>query len=918
MRKLTAVLCLIFLLTASVHSQSASIKGTITDTLEKKNLSNAVITLLNKKDSFMVTFTRSNKQGNFVIGNLDSGNYVLLITYPRFADYADEISIKPGDQKNIGTVPLTLKSTILQEVVIRTGSAIRIKGDTTEFTADSFHVKDGATVEDLLKVLPGFTVNSKGEITAQGKRVDKVLVDGEEFFGDDPTVATQNLGAKIVDKVQVFDTKTEQDKLTGIGGNNDSKTLNIKLKEDAKKGYFGKLEAGSDFTQYTNAKALFNRFVGKKKLSVYGTKSTTSTGSLGWDERNKLGIEDDYEYDEIGGYYYSFGTNDDFSNWSLQGLPNAYSAGGLFSNKWNADKNNLNLSYRFNRLGTNNVGSTLKQTLLQDTTYYNNENTTSNGLKQQHVASGKYDWKIDSLATLTFRSTGTYKTTQSYASTHSEALDQNQQYVNTGDRINDQNSTHKQLDNQLTYNQLFKKKGRQLIATMKYSLISDDNTGSLYANNKFFKNGILDSTDITDQSKTGNGNSRTFGGKITYNEPLSTNFNLVTEYSYNNNQSTSHLNTYEQDNTGKYTVINPLYSNNFDLNAFSNSGTVTLRYLSKKLKYSLGGGISAIQLKLNNLDQSTTNVYNFTNFTPQAQVSYSLKSQTNIGFRYNGTTRQPTLDQLQPIRNNNDPLNIHVGNPDLKVGFNHSFNVWYNSFKILSSRYMFVGAGYNINQRAITTYNTIDSFGRVLSMPVNVNGNRNWYIYSGWQIGQGDKKLTHGINLNANGGRNATFINGQQSDNTYTTFTIEYRMGYSIQEKYSFSINPTFGRNISKSSLRKDVNNNYWTYGGSVDGFLMLPGKIELNSDVNFDLRQKISAFDRNTNIIVWNASIGKKVFKDKTGKFIFSANDILNQNKGYSRIINSNFVTDQRYQRVGQYFMLTFQWTFSQMPGQK
>jgi hypothetical protein len=866
----------------------------------------------------MVTFTRSNKQGNFVIGNLDSGNYVLLITYPRFADYADEISIKPGDQKNIGTVPLTLKSTILQEVVIRTGSAIRIKGDTTEFTADSFHVKDGATVEDLLKVLPGFTVNSKGEITAQGKRVDKVLVDGEEFFGDDPTVATQNLGAKIVDKVQVFDTKTEQDKLTGIGGNNDSKTLNIKLKEDAKKGYFGKLEAGSDFTQYTNAKALFNRFVGKKKLSVYGTKSTTSTGSLGWDERNKLGIEDDYEYDEIGGYYYSFGTNDDFSNWSLQGLPNAYSAGGLFSNKWNADKNNLNLSYRFNRLGTNNVGSTLKQTLLQDTTYYNNENTTSNGLKQQHVASGKYDWKIDSLATLTFRSTGTYKTTQSYASTHSEALDQNQQYVNTGDRINDQNSTHKQLDNQLTYNQLFKKKGRQLIATMKYSLISDDNTGSLYANNKFFKNGILDSTDITDQSKTGNGNSRTFGGKITYNEPLSTNFNLVTEYSYNNNQSTSHLNTYEQDNTGKYTVINPLYSNNFDLNAFSNSGTVTLRYLSKKLKYSLGGGISAIQLKLNNLDQSTTNVYNFTNFTPQAQVSYSLKSQTNIGFRYNGTTRQPTLDQLQPIRNNNDPLNIHVGNPDLKVGFNHSFNVWYNSFKILSSRYMFVGAGYNINQRAITTYNTIDSFGRVLSMPVNVNGNRNWYIYSGWQIGQGDKKLTHGINLNANGGRNATFINGQQSDNTYTTFTIEYRMGYSIQEKYSFSINPTFGRNISKSSLRKDVNNNYWTYGGSVDGFLMLPGKIELNSDVNFDLRQKISAFDRNTNIIVWNASIGKKVFKDKTGKFIFSANDILNQNKGYSRIINSNFVTDQRYQRVGQYFMLTFQWTFSQMPGQK
>ncbi|HVZ57232.1 MAG TPA: TonB-dependent receptor [Chitinophagaceae bacterium] len=916
MRKLTAVLLVFLFSCLAANAQSASIKGTITDTLEKKNLSHAVIVVLTKKDSSLISFARSDNRGIFSIPGLAPGDYLLMVTYPGFADYADDLSVQPGDSRDLGVIAMTPKSKILQEVVIRTGSAIRIKGDTTEFTADSFHVKDGATVEDLLKVLPGFTVNSKGEITAQGKRVDKVLVDGEEFFGDDPTVATQNLGAKIVDKVQIFDTKTDQDKLKGIGGGSDTKTLNIKLKEDAKKGYFGKLEAGTNLNQYTDAKALFNRFVGKKKLSLYGTKSTTSTGSLGWDDRNKLGIENDYEYDEIGGYYYSFGTNDDFSNWSLQGLPNAYSAGGLYSDKWNGDINSLNLNYRYNRLGTTNVGSTLKQTLLQDTTFYNNESTRSSGVKQQHVASGKYDWKIDSLATLTFRSTGTYKTSQSSTHTSSEALDENHQYVNTGDRTNDLNSTHKQLDNQLTYNQLFHKKGRQLIATFKYSLVRDDNTSSLFSNNQFFKKGILDSTSITDQSKIGQGDSRTFGTKVTYNEPLTKFFNLVSEYSYNDNHSTSHLNTYEKDGDGKYTVLDPLYSNNFDLHAFSHTGTVTLRYLNKKLKYAFGGGLSAIQLRLNNLDHSTRNIYNFTNFTPQAQISYNLKAQTSIGFRYNGTTRQPTLDQLQPIRNNNDPLNIQVGNPNLKVGFNHSFNAWYNSFKILSSRYIYMGAGYNILEHSITTYNTIDSFGKVTSMPVNVNGNNNWYLYSGWQLGQGDKKLTHGMDLNLNGGRNVTFINGQQSINSYASFEVGYRMGYSVQEKYNFSLNPQLGRSISSSSLRKDVNNNYWTYGGQVNGFLMLPGKVELNSDVNFDLRQKISAFDRNTNIIVWNASLGKKVFKDKSGKFIFTANDLLNQNKGYSRIINSNFVTDQRYQRVGQYFMLTFQWTFSQMPG--
>ena len=133
---------------------------------------------------------------------------------------------------------------------------------------------------------------------------------------------------------------------------------------------------------------MYNNFLGNRKVSLFGTKSNTSTGSLGWEDRNKLGIDNDYEYDEIGGYYYSFGTNDDFNDWGLQGLPDAYSAGGLYSNKWNEEKDKLNLSYNYNRLGTTNESSTLKQTLLPDTTFYNNENANTKGLKQQHVFTG--------------------------------------------------------------------------------------------------------------------------------------------------------------------------------------------------------------------------------------------------------------------------------------------------------------------------------------------------------------------------------------------------------------------------------------------------------------------------------------------------------------------------------------------------
>ncbi|MES1214987.1 MAG: TonB-dependent receptor [Bacteroidota bacterium] len=918
MRKFFAGIILILAIATSSYAQITSIKGTVTDTVEKKNLSNAVITLLKNTDSVLVKFTRTDSKGNFLMQNINPGKYVILVSYPKYADYADEIELKEATVLDLNKIFITPKSVLLANVILHTVGAIRLKGDTTEYIADSFKVKEGANVEDLLKKLPGLQVNSKGEITAQGKKVDKVLVDGEEFFGDDPTMATQNLAAKTVDKVQVYDTKTEQDQLKGIGGNSDSKTLNIKLKDNAKKGYFGRVEAGSNFDQLHNAKLLFNRFEGKKKMSIYGTKSNTSTGSLGWEDRNKLGIENDFEYDEIGGYYYSFGTSDDFSDWRLQGLPDGYAAGALYSNKWLEDKHNLNLSYNYNRLGTTNIGSTLKQTLLKDTTFYNNENTNSDALKQQQVINGKYEWKIDSLASFKLSSVGTYKTTHTYSTTHSEALNEDQLFVNTGDRINDQDATRKQLDNQLTYRQLFKKKGRQLIATFRYSLINDDNSGTLFSDNRFYKNGIQDSVYVTDQTKIGYGESRTLGGKITYNEPLNANWNLVTEYSYNNNNSTSHRNTFEKDVNGKYTVLTPLFSNNFHLDAYSNTGTATLRYINKKWRYAFGGGISDVQLKVNDLDHNTTNNYHFTNFTPQAQFSYAIKAQTNIGLRYNGNTRQPTLEQLQPIRNNNDPLNIYIGNPDLKVGFSHSFNLWYNSFKVLSSQYMYMGFNYNIQEKAITTFNTIDSFGKITSMPINVDGNKNYNFYGGWYSGQGEKKLIHELNANVNGGRNVTFINQQRSLNTYANVDFYYGISYSVEEKYKFRIAPKIGRIISSSSLRKDINNNYWTYGGSASGYLMLPGKIEINSDINFDLRQHISAFDQNTNIIIWNAAINRKVFKKKTGNFIFSANDLLKQNKGFNRIINSNFVTDQRYQRLGQYFMLSFQWTFNKMPGVK
>src|SRR6266513_1601476 len=204
MRKFIAGIILILAISTASHSQTASIKGTVTDTVEKKNLSNSVVSLLRKSDSVLIKFTRSNSKGEFMISGAPAGAYVLLISYPKYADFADDVTLKSSEILELPAIPMMEKSVLLKEVIVHSIGAIRIKGDTTEFIADSFKLKEGATVEDLLKRLPGLTVNSKGEITAQGKRVDKVLVDGEEFFGDDPTMATQNISARAVDKVQVY------------------------------------------------------------------------------------------------------------------------------------------------------------------------------------------------------------------------------------------------------------------------------------------------------------------------------------------------------------------------------------------------------------------------------------------------------------------------------------------------------------------------------------------------------------------------------------------------------------------------------------------------------------------------------------------------------------------------------------------
>jgi len=245
----------------------------------------------------------------------------------------------------------------------------------------------------------------------------------------------------------------------------------------------------------------------------------------------------------------------------------------------------------------------------------------------------------------------------------------------------------------------------------------------------------------------------------------------------------------------------------------------------------------------------------------------------------------------------------------------------FNQFKMLKQRGVWFHFNYDIAENAITNYTNIDTvLGKQIYRPVNVNGNRNWNLWTSWNKWGGQKKLGYGVQVNGNGGINNNFI--QQGTNviknktTYNTLNFSISLNYQEEEKKSFEFRPTIGYNISKSSIQPDINNNYFSYGGNISGFIMLPGKLELSSDVNIDLKQKLENFPSNPNFTIWNASLARKIFKKKTGKLIFDANDILNQNRGFNRIINSSFVQEERYNRIARYFLLRFEWTFNKMPG--
>ena len=903
---------------ACVHcaAQNGVLKGVVEDTSANQKLINTTITVLHAKDSTLYKFTRSKENGLFQISNLDTGNYVVMITHSsRYANYFDTFSIQQNETKDLGNVKMTLEANLLADVTVRSQiAAMRMKGDTLEFAADSFHVREGATVEDLLKVLPGIQVDKNGKITAQGEQVQKVLVDGEEFFGDDPTVATQNLQADAVKSVQVFDKKSDQATFTGIDDGQKTKTINLKLKDDKKKGYFGKLDAGGGTDDRWNNTGMINDFKGDKKISAYGIMSSTGKTGLGWDEQNNYGGGNDMQYDDdFGGFYFNNG-GDEFSsgNYYGEGVPKSWAAGLNFSNKYNDDKQNLNGSYRFNKISTNGDGNTFSQSILPDSLFYNTEKAKTFNSRYRHSLSTIYEQQFDSSFSMKFTGKGYVGHQDIFSNYDDQSLDANKALVNSSLRRTNSSGDNSNLNLNLLLRKKFTKPGRTISLNINDVYNNSNTDGFLYSQNSFYTKGALFTQDTTDQEKTNDATVNMFNSKITYTEPLIKNLFAEINYAFRISTSNAENLSFDKNLDGKYALLNDTFSTHYNFDVTTNTGGAALKYNGKKIVFGAGTDIASTNFDQKDLLRDTDLNRNYTNFFPKANFTYKFNQTSRLFISYNGRTTQPTITQISPVADNTNPLILTVGNPLLKQEFVHNINFDANTFKVLSQKSLYLYGNLTITSNAIVINQTTDASGITTYSYVNTNGNYN--AYSGFGYYKKFTKANIGVrgSLNFNGSRYTNFVNGQKNVTNNVTPGAGVGLNTQKDKKYNLEYYADFGYNISKSSVNKSLSTKYLTQTHNLDLTIYLPAKFEINNNVQANLRQKTALFSTNNDVVLWNAYIGRKFLKGDKGLLKFSAYDILNQNKGYDRNLNTNVITERNYNTIKRYFMLSFVWNFS------
>jgi len=912
-----AVIFVGFFLSTSRAQSNGSITGRILDR-SSQPLEYAAITIVSKIDSTKRLGAISGQSGDFTLKNIQYGSYRLKVSFLGYKSISRDVNITTSVPLPLGNLTLESDGVALNEVLVKGEKVpVVLKKDTVEFNADSYKTRANANTEELLKKLPGVEVDRDGNITVQGQRVNRLTVDGKDFFGSDPKTATKNLPADAIEKVQVVDSKTQEARATGIDDGQREKVLNLTIKKDKKKGWFGNANASGGTTDKYNGYLSANRFEQDKQFALLMMSNNTNTSNFSWEDmRTFAGGDVGSIFAPPGGGQFSINVNRNrvtiggsgvFDN-AGQGLVTTHSGGLNFSDRW-GKKKNLSFSssyFTYFSQGDANRFSDI-QNINDDDILRTNENSLTATDNQAHRLNMRVEYKPDSLTDITFRPNVilNFANSQNKRSFFS-AYDQVGQVNEGTQNFSQDNFTPALFGEFSVLRRLGPKKGSvSLRLNGTYNDFSS-NWNNLSVINEY-QNGASSLQSINQLAEQDNA-TRGYTINGNYSRPLSSKWSSSLAYTYNQSKNAAEQYTLDFNPvSGRYEVVVPALTNQFDSENSFHTGSLGFIYTRKAWNLNFGAALqrSALEGLSLNSDGVTAGKIgeDYLNFLPRFAWNYRPKNNRTVQLNYRSMVNLPPVSQMQPVQNNTNPLYQREGNPDLDPRLSHRLTVNYNTFNTANDRYWNGYFAYNYAFNAITNDTRFDN-GVQIVKPVNVDGNYN--IATGTNFGMPAKipglRLNFGMNFFYDHSKN--YINSEENLTNRLELGPNFSVNYDYKEKLNISLSEFSGYNMVKNSKLMATDNKYWNLNSAFTVSYEFVKDLRFEADLNHT-GYAGRADEFNTNAFLLNAGIEKFLMKRQLG-IAFRGFDILKQNVNIDRIVNNARIEDVRYNNISRYFYLS------------
>lgn len=896
-----------------LSAQKFTLRGTLVDTASAP-LEGSTVMLLSPKDSSLLAFSRSGTGGLFELRGLGAGNYLLRASYPGLSNHQQRVQLD-GAPRTVDLGAITMKTglNVIDGVEITAeANPVAIKGDTVEFNAGSFHVKQNAVVEDLLKKLPGVEVKADGTVTAMGEEVKNVTVDGKKFFGNDPKIATKNLPADAVNKVQVFDKKSEQAQFSGVDDGQREKTINLELKDDRKNGWFGNMTAGGGLD--ANEKGRFesrlslNRFTPKQQLSFLGLGNNINQAGFSIDDymafsgamRQMMGG---------GGGRFSLQFDSDNMTFPLdfgnnEGFLDTWAGGVNFNQEYGSKrKGDLNASYMFSQSDKHYDRNTERTNFLPQGDYRSTGASNEDNSLQNHRLNLSLDQKVDSFNSVVLNSALSYGDNSSQSLSDTRTFGADGLVQNAGVRRSISDATGANWTGNLLWRHKFAKKGRNFTINVDGSLNRSESTSNSFADNEFRQENGIYRRDTISQDQFFTNDELSAGAKATYTEPLGKRRYLELSYSYSHTENNANKDVYDLASGER--SFNPLlsnaYENNFDyqragagfrINRKSWNGSVGLDYQNAVLDGAVTSG------------QGQPVRQRFEHLLPRLDYNYQFAPSRNLRVFYQTRVTAPTVQQLQPVPDFSDPLNISEGNPALRPEYSHSVQTNYVSFNPENMRSFFVNLGVDYTGDKIVYAQSVDSQFVRHYRPENTDGQYSLFGMAAW--GWRLKALKSRLNVRSQGSwnRGQGLVNNVTNYTTGLALTQALSLDFEPADWFVLSAGAELTWNQSTYSIDASNNQEYLTQNYNSELNLELPKDFAFNTSFNVAVNTG-RADGYNTAIPIWNAEFSHNFMKNKRLQVGISIKDLLNRNVGLHRTANLNYIEDERVASLGRTVML-------------